>query len=340
MAKNMRTHSAGLQYHHPLISPRSPQVLGRGKQMKAGVYNHGLTSGVPPLLVASPLTERAIWAAESQRQAYPSLCPALWARSQRDRLGELAGTSAPRSLAKLQHVLMILAFSEVKNVHDSLYLTRRLVSVTLSDWSRMCPNCCFKVTRNPSYLHMNIYYYTSSTIIYILYLIYFLSWLVYTLVWLVISVKCSIKIPVLPLFWDMSLYLEHTRQSQRWTPGGRHCCWRCDAEIKQRQLPRDFKYPLARLIMVDRKVRAHNLLSSLDNNWEVGTECDEKIKIIIVFLLELKGFFLFFFFFWFFFLVWIREKSFQLKCHSWSGSERITERGAVWHQTCTVPACL
>lgn len=187
---------------------------------------------------------------------------------------------------------------------------------------------------------MNIYYYTSSTIIYILYLIYFLSWLVYTLVWLVISVKCSIKIPVLPLFWDMSLYLEHTRQSQRWTPGGRHCCWRCDAEIKQRQLPRDFKYPLARLIMVDRKVRAHNLLSSLDNNWEVGTECDEKIKIIIVFLLELKGFFLFFFFFWFFFLVWIREKSFQLKCHSWSGSERITERGAVWHQTCTVPACL
>lgn len=125
MAKNMRTHSAGLQYHHPLISPRSPQVLGRGKQMKAGVYNHGLTSGVPPLLVASPLTERAIWAAESQRQAYPSLCPALWARSQRDRLGELAGTGAPRSLAKLQHVLMILAFSEVKNVHDSLYLTRR-----------------------------------------------------------------------------------------------------------------------------------------------------------------------------------------------------------------------
>ena len=74
--------------------------------------------------------------------------------------------------------------------------------------------------------------------------------------------------------------------------GGAMQNWSKDLEKK---LARDFKYPLARLIMVDRRVRAHNLVSSPDNNWEVGTECDEKIKIIIVFLLELKGFFLFFF---------------------------------------------
>lgn len=79
---------------------------------------------VPPLLVQSPLTERAIWAAESRRQAHPSLRPALWACSQRDRLGELAGISALRSLAKMEHVLMILAFSGVKNVHESLHLMR------------------------------------------------------------------------------------------------------------------------------------------------------------------------------------------------------------------------
>lgn len=81
---------------------------------------------VPPLLVECPLTERAIWAAESQRQAHPSPCPALWACSQRDRLGELAGISAPRSPAKLEHVLMILAFSGVKSVHDSRYSMRRV----------------------------------------------------------------------------------------------------------------------------------------------------------------------------------------------------------------------
>lgn len=81
---------------------------------------------VPPLLVVSPLTERAIWAAESQRQAHPSLCPALWACSQRDRLRELAGISTPNSLAKLEHVLMTPAFSGVKNVQDSLHLTQRV----------------------------------------------------------------------------------------------------------------------------------------------------------------------------------------------------------------------
>lgn len=31
IAKNMHTHLARLQYHHPLISPRSPQVLGGSK---------------------------------------------------------------------------------------------------------------------------------------------------------------------------------------------------------------------------------------------------------------------------------------------------------------------
>lgn len=49
------------------------------------------------------------------------------------------------------------------------------------------------------------------------------------------------------------------------------------------------KYPSARLIMVDRKVHAHNLMSLLDNNWEVETGCDEKILMIIVFPLELKA---------------------------------------------------
>lgn len=73
---------------------------------------------VPPLLAVSLLTERAIWAAESRRQAHPSLCPALWACSQRDRLGELAGIRSPDLLAKLEHVLMILAFSWVENVND------------------------------------------------------------------------------------------------------------------------------------------------------------------------------------------------------------------------------
>lgn len=41
--------------------------------------------------------------------------------------------------------------------------------------------------------------------------------------------------------------------------------------------------------MVDRKVSAHNLVSSLDNNWEVGTRSDEKIEILIVFLLEVRA---------------------------------------------------
>lgn len=76
----------------------------------------------PPIMAASPLTERAIWAAESPWRAHPFLCPALRACSQRDRLGELAGIGAPRSLAKLEHVLIVLAFSEVRIVRDSLYL--------------------------------------------------------------------------------------------------------------------------------------------------------------------------------------------------------------------------
>lgn len=41
--------------------------------------------------------------------------------------------------------------------------------------------------------------------------------------------------------------------------------------------------------MVDRKESAHNLVSSLHNNWEVGTGSDEIIEMLIVFLLELKA---------------------------------------------------
>lgn len=59
--------------------------------------------------------------------------------------------------------------------------------------------------------------------------------------------------------------------------------------MKETQHVRQFKYPAARLIMVDREVRAHNLVSSLHSNWEVETQCDEKIKTIIVFLLEPKA---------------------------------------------------
>lgn len=113
MAKNMHTPSARLQYHHPLVSPRSPQVSG-GEANESWRIQSWPDVRVPPLLVVSPLTEWAIWAAESQPQAHPSWCPALWARSQRDSLGELAGISARHPLAKLEHVLMILAFSGVK----------------------------------------------------------------------------------------------------------------------------------------------------------------------------------------------------------------------------------
>lgn len=41
--------------------------------------------------------------------------------------------------------------------------------------------------------------------------------------------------------------------------------------------------------MVDSGVRARNLVSSVGNIWEVETGCDEKIKMIIVFLPELKA---------------------------------------------------
>lgn len=64
--------------------------------------------------------------------------------------------------------------------------------------------------------------------------------------------------------------------------------WSC-SDSRDAQHVRAFKYPSARLIMAGRKVRAHNLVSSLDNNWEVETVCDEKIKMVIVFLLELKA---------------------------------------------------
>lgn len=113
---------------------------------------------VPPLLVVSPLTERAIWAAESRRQAHPSPRPALWACSQRDRLGELAGTGAPRSLAKMEHVFIILPFSGVKNMRESLYLMRRGWFQPRSLTGHRCiPNCCVKAINNPSYFHINMY---------------------------------------------------------------------------------------------------------------------------------------------------------------------------------------
>lgn len=119
---HMQTHatSARLQHHRPFISPHSPQVVVvvGGVQMKVGVSEPFSDVKVPPPLAASLLTERAIWAAESLRQAHPSLCPALWACSQRDRLGALAGIRSPDLLAKLEHVLMILAFSWVRNAND------------------------------------------------------------------------------------------------------------------------------------------------------------------------------------------------------------------------------
>lgn len=88
---------------------------------------------VPPIMAVGPLTARAIWAAEKRRQAHPFLCPALRACSQWDRLGELAGVSAPRSLTKPRRVLIILQITGVKNEHDSLYLMR-LFGFTHSVW--------------------------------------------------------------------------------------------------------------------------------------------------------------------------------------------------------------
>ncbi|TNN60423.1 hypothetical protein EYF80_029412 [Liparis tanakae] len=67
--------------------------------------------GATPPWVVSPLTERAIWATgEPFDGAHPSPPPLpLWACSQRDRPGELAGDR--RSLAKTEHVLMTLPIS-------------------------------------------------------------------------------------------------------------------------------------------------------------------------------------------------------------------------------------
>lgn len=41
---------------------------------------------------------------------------------------------------------------------------------------------------------------------------------------------------------------------------------RSSNDTRDTQHVKEFKYPSARLIMVDRKVHAHNLVSSLDNN--------------------------------------------------------------------------
>lgn len=115
--------------------------------MKVGVSIHGPDVRVPPHppppLVASPLTERAIWAAESQRQA-PSIaaCPALRAWSQRHRPGELV------LLPNTEQVLMILVLGGVRDVHDLLYVKRR---ADFSSRSQMYPNCCIKVRINPPY---------------------------------------------------------------------------------------------------------------------------------------------------------------------------------------------
>lgn len=84
-------------------------------------------------------------------------------------------------------------------------------------------------------------------------------------------------------FWDIS---PTSPSYPTMNAGVRHWWWGGEAATIATRL---VIYPSARLIMVDRKVHAHNLVSSLDNNWEVETGCDEKIKMIIVFPLELKA---------------------------------------------------
>lgn len=70
----MQAHRARLQHHRPFISPRGPQVFGGwGGSWHIQPWPD---VRVPPLLMASPLTQRAIWATESRQQAHPSPGPA------------------------------------------------------------------------------------------------------------------------------------------------------------------------------------------------------------------------------------------------------------------------
>lgn len=113
---------------------------------------------VPPLLAACPLTERAIWAPESQRQAHPSLCPALQACSQGDRLGELAGISASGS----RQAGSCSGGGSVQRGQTCMFhciLCNRVASAVQHDWSQACSSCAFnshKVHDKPRLPHFHI----------------------------------------------------------------------------------------------------------------------------------------------------------------------------------------
>lgn len=97
MAKDSwHTLSAGLQYHHPLVSPRSLQVSGGGASERIQSWSD---VRAPPLLVLSPLTEWAIWAAREPATGPSILVPCPLGIRPARRPGR-AGSNRRSSLAR------------------------------------------------------------------------------------------------------------------------------------------------------------------------------------------------------------------------------------------------